>query len=334
MKRVTALLDILRISALTLVSMVFHSSRHSSRLPSQASKRSWLTEFTFRLAKQLLNESKTQSHKWLRERQKILKMYSPAMLKVRYEKVSINGVPCMWCRPKKLLTASQNKRTIIYYHGGGYVIGSSSGYQNMIAQLAIASGANIISVDYRLAPEHHLPAAQEDALTVAEYFLKQESDCKIVLAGDSAGGGLCIATCLALSKMGFQANACVLISPWVAPEDLSGSMIEQEKNDILDREVTTRWINTYVNNGSPDDHRVSFLNTDLAGLPPTYIQAAGAEIFIDQIRAYYQRMQDHHISVELEVFEDLFHDFQTLGPLIPQAEKAIAMIGRFIEKQL
>lgn len=148
------------------------SSTFSSMMVRRGSlnARSWRAEFSCRFIQTLLNQSLDKPHDWLRDCQKALAMRGPALFKVDSKTIEINGVSCLECVPK----AERRKSipTIVYFHGGGYVVGSVQGYHYTLAKLAVLCNARVIGVDYRLAPEHPFPAPQQDALAVVNAILE------------------------------------------------------------------------------------------------------------------------------------------------------------------
>jgi acetyl esterase/lipase len=314
-------LDILTIFVKSLVSMCLTRGRLADR--------SWRAEFLFRFLKALFSASKEQPITWLRDRQEALN--SPdEKHKVRFENEHIQGVDCLWCKPTTSATAST---IIVYFHGGGYVFGSTATYKNVFTELALASNAWVLGVDYRLGPEHHFPAAQDDCLAVSQHILDQYSDFRVILAGDSAGGGLVLDSHNSLLERDVQSKpaALLLISPWLDPANQLASMSGNEHTDVLDRQLVEQWRQLYMEDTPTDHPRVNFRDMPCQDLVPIYIQAASDEIFIDQIRAFSKRVQAAGVSLKLDEYAGLFHDFQVLTPLLPEAKQAVADIGRYVK---
>jgi len=317
-----ALLDVLRISGITIFSCI------SS--PKKFPQRSWPSEFTFRLAKRLLQESVSKPIPWLRARQKILKLYSTDLLKVSLRKERIGGVNCLVILPKRM---KQPDTVILYFHGGGYVVGSADGYSVTLAKLALASEAKVVAVEYRRAPDYPLPAAQEDCLAVTKAIIEVDKDKKLVLIGDSAGGGLCIATLNALRKANLDTviAASVLISPWLTPIDSNTLERNHEVSDILDAAVLNHWVNSF--DTGIDEHRalVDFSDIDVSKLPPIYIQAAGVEVFSKQIQCFIEKLKKANAHYRYDVFDEQFHVFQTFAPLVREADEALERVGAYVK---
>jgi len=314
-------LDILLIFVKSVVSMLITRGRLAHR--------SWRAELLFRFLKALFSASKEQPITWLRDRQEALNLPDETH-KVLFEKESIQGVDCLWCKPT---TSAAISTIIVYFHGGGYVFGSVGSYKNVLTELALESNAWVLGVDYRLGPEHRFPAAQDDCLAVSQHILDHYSDFRVILAGDSAGGGLVLATYQSLLEIneGATPAALVLISPWLDPASQSSSMRDNEKTDLLDRELVERWGHLYLGDTPLNHPRVNFKEMDFSNPVDIYIQAASDEIFIDQIRAFSKRVQAAGVSVRLDEYPGLFHVFQILTPLLPEAKQAFSDMGRYIK---
>jgi len=320
---INAIFDVMRISICSLLDCFIS--------PNKLPARPWLTEYTFRLAKRTLHESKNKPIPWLRDRQKLLKMYAPFMFKTTRENEIIAGVACVTYRPSHIPSPDV---IVVYLHGGGYVVGSADGYSLTLANVALKTHAIVVGIEYRLAPEHPLPAAQSDCLAVTESILANPlyEGKKVILMGDSAGGGLCLSVIHHLSHQANirQPDACVLLSPWLAPLDKDGLTLENEDTDILDKSLLDRWVSEFVSDENSDGPLVDFRNINLTTLPPLYIQAAGAEVFLKQITAFVKRLNDEGVEHYIDVFEQQFHVFQTFSPLVKQADEAIEKIAHYI----
>ena len=299
-------------------------------------QRSWRGEFICRLAKSLLNRSIGKDFKWIRARQKLLTLYSPDLLKVRSEKTLIAGVTSIVVQAKK---TTEPANTIIYFHGGGYAVGSADGYHLMGAKLALQNKAKVILVDYRLVPDFALPAAQEDCYAVTQAILAGSSNKNIYLLGDSAGGTLCLSVLKRLKVSGDDPGylsklaGCVLISPWVAPLSYENLSLENETSDMLDRHITQYWVDTFCQS-EEQKQEVDFSDIQSVGLakeewPPFYIQAAGAEVFFKQVKTLSEQLSALGINHDFDVFPDQFHVFQTFSPIVPEAKDALNKISAF-----
>jgi acetyl esterase/lipase len=318
----------------TLLKILFSCFIKRKKLP----QRSWRGEFIFRLAKSFLTRAIGKDFRWIRSRQNLLTPYSPDLLKVNSERMLIDSVTCIALQPKKL---TKPKKVIVYFHGGGYAVGSADGYRLMGAKLALMCQAKVVLVDYRLVPEFPLPAAQKDCYTVTQSIIAQHSQQKVILMGDSAGGALCLSTLKRLNERSTteedtesKIEACVLISPWVAPLCYENLSLENEENDILDRHITQYWVDTFYLSEKLKNE-VDFSDINTLGLisnewPKVYIQAAGAEIFLKQVQNLSEQLLALGVAHDFEIFADQFHVFQTFSPLVPEAKKALKSIAEFI----
>lgn len=317
-----AIIDILCAGIISLVSMLCKPGRHNAR--------SWLTEYTFRFIKRLVNQASVRPIPWMRARQDLLKLYSPDQRKVSCRRENIGGIDCLVTVPKLNLDPGN---VVIYFHGGGYNVGSPEGYRLTMAKIALASDARVIGVKYRLAPEHDIPAAQEDCLAVTEALIDGAKGKALTLMGDSAGGALCLATLKALSNADLhkKISACVLISPWVEPLDTQALALENEPTDILDRHITHHWKQHFYHDSAQDTYLVH-AQVDISILPKLYIQAAGAEVFFSQIDRLAKRLEQEGCDLKYDVFEGQFHVFQTFAPLVREADGALEKIGQFVRQ--
>jgi len=312
-------IDILRYTLTTLVSL-FSS-------PKQIPGRSLRTEFFVRFLRMMLLESKDHSIPWLRKRQRLLKLRSPEQKEVVFEDGVIQGVSCQWCRP---IGIQKPKLIVVYFHGGGYVVGDVDGYQNFLSQLAVNSDAWIVAVNYRLAPEFRFPAAHNDCLVVSQFILDQYPSTSVILAGDSAGGGLAVATTLSLKPN--DISGLLLISPWLEPTNESVSIFSNTTSDIFDHELLLSWIKSYMGEDNVKNSQVDFTQTELSTLPNVYIQAANHELFIDQIKDFTERLRQCGVEVQLDAFDNQFHVFQIFTPLLTGSKIAVRQLADFISR--
>lgn len=319
-------LDVLKISSSVLNSMVLRPAR----LP----ERSWSTEFAGRLAQRMLEIATEKPDQWLRDRQNLIAMRGPALAKVRSTELSYASVPCLQCVPRSYNRAEeQPTTTIVYFHGGGYVVGSAKSYNYTLAKLAIECDARVIGVDYRLAPEFPLPCAQEDCLAVVESMIDACSpNDRIILMGDSAGGGLVLHTLRELKVNGRLAaiNAAVMLSPWVSPFDFDALSLENSEHDILNEAILKRWAASLAEDQAQATRAADFSESSFIGFPPMYIQAAGAELFKAQIDTLVRRLRADRVNTAYDVFPGQFHVFQTLAPMVREADRALALVAKKI----
>lgn len=222
---------------------------------------------------------------------------------------------------------------VLYLHGGAYCLHSPHLYRPLTASLAHAAGATVYALHYRRAPEHPCPAATDDALAAYRSLLDRGAEpARIALAGDSAGGGLSVATAVAIRDAGLPPpRALALISPWVDLGLSGDSMRTRARYEVVMRRS---WLETssrmYRDGLPPDDPRCSPLFAELAGLPPTLIQAGSNDILLSDSERLAERLSAAGVAVELEVWDGMHHVFQDEPALLPEAELALAEIASFL----
>ena len=244
--------------------------------------------------------------------------------------VDAGGVAAEWVEPPAVGVAAP---VVVYFHGGGYGMGSLNTIRALASQLASATSARLLSVDYRLAPEHPFPAAVDDAVAAYAWLLDEGTDpAAVAFGGDSAGGGLTVAGLLAARDRGLPMPAAgVCISPWV---DLTVSSPALERNAATDPEVTRaaleRWAENYLAGGDPKNPLASPVYGDLRGLPPLLIHAGTAEALEDDAVQLAATAQDAGVPVTLELYEGLIHVWHAFAPRLPEATAAIERIAAWL----
>ena len=244
----------------------------------------------------------------------------------------VNGVPAEWIS----MPGAAADRAVLYFHGGGYVIGSIATHRELAARLSAASGARVLLIDYRLGPEHRFPAAVEDAVAVYRWLLDAGyAPARIAFAGDSAGGGLTVAALLAArdAKLPLPATG-VCLSPWVDLEGSGASMTAKAAEDpMVQKGPLLLLAGHYLGSASPRAPLASPLYADLRGLPPLLIQVGSAETLLDDSTRIAEKLRAAKVEVELEVWPDLIHVFQAFA-MLPEAGQAVARIGQHLRKRL
>jgi len=297
--------------------------------------RSWRAEFVCRFTQKMIGQSLDKPDQWLRDSQKLMAMRGPALRSVDSRVTRIANVDCLECTPKALAEQKDDLPTMVYFHGGGYVIGSPKSYHYTLAKLAVMCQVRVIAVDYSLAPESPLPTAQQECLAVVEDLIAGASpQAHIYLAGDSAGGGLVLNTLRELKQLGRAGavDGALLLSPWVrpfAPEILDH---DNASVDILNEQILSHWVNCFGDNLSEAQRVTDFSETSFIGFPPMYIQAGGVEVFKPQIDDLVKRLRADRVQTSYDVFPDMFHVFQTMAPIVPEAERALALIAKKMER--
>lgn len=250
---------------------------------------------------------------------------SPLPPGTRTTPVRAGGVPCEW------IEASPEPRgVLLYLHGGGYCLGSINTHRALVARLARACGLRALAVDYRLAPEHPFPAAVEDAAAVYRWLLARDvGPAEIVVAGDSAGGGLTVATLVALRDAGEPLPAAgICLSPWVDLEGLGTSMTTRAAIDpMVDREGLLLLAAAYLGGADARSPLAAPLYADLHALPPLLIHVGTAECLLDDAIRLHERARAHGVRADLEVWDEMIHVWHAFAPLLPEAEAAIERLG-------
>lgn len=247
------------------------------------------------------------------------------------EKVDAGGIRAEWITAPKAAT----DRVILYFHGGGYVLGSIDSHRDMCERLSRAAEARVLALDYRLAPEHPFPAAVEDARAAYLWLLKQGIKPKrIAIAGDSAGGGLTFAALLALKQHGDPMPACATpLSPWVDLEALGESMVSKDAVDpMVHKPMIRQMASTYVPSGDFRNPLAAPLYGDLSGLPPLLVQVGEREVLIDDARRMAERAKKAGVPCTLEIWPGQIHVWQIFASKLDEGEDAIRRVGGFVRE--
>ncbi len=258
---------------------------------------------------------------------------NPAPSDVSREPVEAGGVPAEWISAP----GAPEERTVYYLHGGSYSVCSIATHRDIISRLSRAAGARALAIEYRLAPEHPFPAAVDDSLAGYRWLLSTGADpARTAIAGDSAGGGLAIATLVALRDAGDPLPAAaVCMSPWVDMEMTGESVTANAAKDpMIQREDLLQAADAYLGGADPRTPLASPIYADLAGLPPLLIQVGTAETLLDDANRLADRARAAGVEVTLEPWEDMIHVWHAFAALVPEGQQAIERIGRFIREQV
>lgn len=231
---------------------------------------------------------------------------------------------------------ARRDRCVLFFHGGGYSYGNAPLYQDFMWRIGTAARASVVYFDYRLAPEHPFPAALDDAVRVARWVATQFDPQRIAFVGDSAGGGLVLAT---LKKLRDQADtlprAAVAISPWTDLALTGPSLRTNYKADpMMDAAQFPAIAKRYVGGADPRDPYVSPLYGDAAGLPPTLIQAGSDEVLLDDAVRMAEAMRAAGCDIELDVWPKMPHVWHLYARILPEGRKAIDRVGQFLDRKM
>lgn len=250
---------------------------------------------------------------------------------VAYEPIDAGGVPGEWVTAP----GARTDAALLYLHGGGYAIGSIATHRMMAANISRAAGIRVLLIDYRLAPEHPHPAAVEDA-TAAYRWLQAQGvpTTRIAIAGDSAGGGLTMATLVALRDAGDPLPACAVpMSPWVDLTQSGESYTTRADLDPMCSEAGLKEMaDWYLAGQDARAPTASPLYADLTGLPPLLVQVGDHEVLLDDATRLVERAEAAGVDATCHVGEGCFHVYQ--GFPVPEADEAIASLAAFVNRHL
>jgi len=263
-----------------------------------------------------------------RRNQEILGRLTAPMAGMDYETFDLSGMPAAWTR---LQSPHGDRRAILYCHGGGYTSGNLGYSRVLSSKLANVTGYDVLSFEYRLAPEFPYPAAVEDALRAWDYLMLQGYGAEnVMLAGDSAGGNLALVLCHRLKEARRRLpGALILMSPWT---DMTMSGPSYQERAELDPMLTPEYIKA-VRTAYAGEHdlripSLSPLFGNFSGFPPTLIQVGDHEILYSDAAALAEAMERQGVSCRLEVSEGMWHVFQMFP--MKKATSAMQSVGRFL----
>jgi phosphinothricin tripeptide acetyl hydrolase len=258
---------------------------------------------------------------------------APRPVGARVTPTVANGVPAEWI----VAEGARDDVAIVYLHGGGYAMGSLNTHRGHCARVSRAARARVLNVDYRLGPEHPHPAAVEDAVAAVRFvWASGVAPGRTAVAGDSAGGGLTLATLVALRDAGDPAPAAGLcISPWTDLAFTGATLATKAAEDPMVRAPDLRLMaDAYLAGADPRTPLASPLYADLAGLPPLLVQVGSAEILLDDAVRVAERAREVGVAVELRVWPDMIHVWHAFAELLPEGQQAVDEMAAFLEARL
>lgn len=230
---------------------------------------------------------------------------------------------------------ANEEHVILYLHGGGYNTGSPNTHREFAAHVSNASCAKVLLPDYRLAPENPFPAALEDALTSYKWLIDNGfSSEKIAIAGESAGGGLTLATCLSIRDNGDTLPSSVTcISPWTDLE-MTGESVKtlEEIDPMLNLASIKIMASNYIDTNDPRSPLISPLHADFKDFPPMLIHVGSDEMLFDDSRSVAEMAKQVGVDLTFKIYEDMWHFFHVFYKLMPEAKAAVKEVGVFIQK--
>ena len=247
--------------------------------------------------------------------------------------VTAAGLPAEWLTPP----GAYPGRTLLYIHGGGFVLGSINTHRNLAINIANVTHARGLIFNYRLAPEHPYPAAPEDCLAVYRWLLSEGvRPEKLIVAGDSAGGTLTLSLLLRLRDLGLPSPAIAVCLAPATDLTLHGdTILTNARTDfVLEPRQAAYWVKLYLGQADPSDPQVSPLYADLHGLPPLLLQVGDVEMLFSDVIRFAERARQAGVDVTLEIMKRGQHVQQVLARLLPEAREAITHIGQFAESKM
>ena len=285
------------------------------------------------LAPLLTNEKSDKTNEELRLMYEETLSKHPAPGGVSYTNVDMGGVKAVLATPDNV----KDDQTLLYIHGGGYVVGSPRSYYGLAGNYAILLGARVYIPDYRLAPEHPFPTPIDDTFNAYRWLLEQGIDSKsIVFSGDSAGGAMVISVMVRAKNAGLPLPAGgVAISPWCNLEHTGASMYNREGLDPqATREALVMLAKTFLNGALPNDPDASPIFADVRGLPPIMVQIGENELMLSDAIRLSEHLANNRVRVSLEVWPGMFHAWHMFSAVLPEGMQALENASTFLEQAL
>lgn len=259
--------------------------------------------------------------------------YFKPLAPMRCEPVMANGIPAEWITSAKLDDNEAAQRTILYLHGGSFTGGSIDTHRSLCGSIAHVAQARILLIEYRLAPEHPFPAALNDALSAYNWLLENglESN-RIVLVGDSAGGGLALSSLVALRDKGAPMPAAAVgISAITDLACNNETWYTNARYEVVTTAAAARRsIRMYLNGTDPKAPLASPYYANLADLPPILLLIGSKEILLYDATRFAHKAHKAGVDITLEIWKDMIHSWQFAAQFLPEARTAIESISRFI----
>ena len=257
----------------------------------------------------------------------------PLPRNIKYKRVVAGNVDAEWITCGEV---NENK-IFMFMHGGGYYRGSVAATRATVARISAEAKVKCLSIEYRLAPEHPFPAAIDDTYSAYQWLVNEGISPKhIIVSGQSAGGGLCLALLLKIKENNIsQPLGAVALSPWTDLSQSGKTMIKNEKIDpVINKKYLDRFAKLYFPDLKNMSHLASPIIGDLSGLPDILIQVGSAETMLDDSTRFYEKAKKANVNAKLEIWENMFHGWHSSAHILKDAENAIVSIGKFCRKLL
>ncbi len=288
--------------------------------------------FKFQLRQKPFDPSPEAIRKLRKDTERAGRMFGKLPAGIEIEPVTAGIRYAEWIK----LPSNDPTKAMLYFHGGFYVIGSPLGHRSHVVKFVKGSGINALVFDYRLAPEHPFPAALEDALAAYDYLLgrgfKPEN---IVFIGDSAGGGLCLATLLSIKDKGLPLPvAAAALSPWTDLLLTGNSHVTNLKKCFSPPGCASEASSMYAGETDKSNPLVSPLYGDLKGLPPLHLSAGGNEILLDDTLKFAEKAKAAGVEVTLRTGKGMCHCYPAFGGLFKESKEAMEEICLHLKKHV
>lgn len=265
--------------------------------------------------------------------EKIVSKFNKPMRGFTYTPDNIAGIKSEWVLPQ----GADDKKLLLYFHGGGYATGSINTHRALVSQIVKHAGIKALIINYRLAPENKYPAPIEDAVAVYQWLLQNGYNAnQIAFGGDSAGGGVTLGTLLYLKDHNIPLPKCAIaLSPWT-DQTLSGESYrtKHDEDPMLVAAAFPLWSKNYMGDADPASPYASPIFHSLSGLPPVYIQVGEEEMLLDDSKRYYERAKADGVNVQMDIYPKKFHVFNAFWRVLPKAREANKKLGDFLKEQL
>ncbi len=287
------------------------------------------------LIRQMLAAGDNSELTWveLRKRYEEIGSATPTAPDIERTKIMIGAMAAEWSKSK----GADETKVILYLHGGGYVIGSLNTHRAMVGEFARAFGGLTLAIDYRLGPEDPYPAAIDDALAAYKFLLGQGfKPQRIIISGDSAGGGLTLALLLAIRDAGLaMPGGGWCISPWADLTCQGGSMaLKAEIDPLVNKEILLKMAESYLDGADPAQPAASPAFGSFTGLPPLLIQVGSAETLLDDSLAVARAAGIADVPVTLEIWPHMIHVWHFFCGIVDEGKQAIEVGADWCNRQL